>query len=697
MVKHKTNRPKSDGEQMLADTGWESNPEMNERTEFRVPTSESMEMMNSLRHHTLASLSDEQHRDLVAYLRARLMRGSHKRTERLNRCFTIDRQISTWQKQTIEDSKRLAAESNDGRPLAIRSNLPVLAAHLEDLTAFYADTLAPIGTPFISTDVSAAVAEVVRRLSRDVIPRNYYLNIATAARAGLKYNLTGVLVEWDGGAQDAGSAHGSQPAGNNIVALSPHNTLWDSSVVNPVDLSTKGEWGAVVEPVTHAQMMRNKAADVWFDLDRIPSASKGGRFSGVFDSNESHNGMAPMRLWLDPASAVPTADGADSLDFAGDHMDLPDWAALGLSIPADIQGADLNHTELTKIYCWITPERHGLLSEEEKAQIRDADRDPKSFVELWRFELINNSWIVSASPAAPRDRTLNGEAVVIPIFMSYLIHDQLGSAQRSPMELVVPFQRLASAMYALGTEAVRKGVYGTKIYDPSVVDGARLESGETAQVLKSKVPGRDVRTALAELDNANGGEKAFGLVPGILSLKSELFPSQSLPAQIAGLDRAVTNQVSSIIHGAQRGLRMSLRLMDSTMLLPARMETVRNLRRYEPLNGEDIDDETIAKSLGSGVDSLESERITEALWRLLMAIIQNQEAMQRFDVPAIMAYLGEVLRVNVDMSKFTRGEQQPQAGAGMAGAGAGAASQEDPAGLADQIAAQAAQAGAGVA
>ena len=173
---------------------------------------------------------------------------------------------------------------------------------------------------------------------------------------------------------------------------------------------------------------------------------------------------------------------------------------------------------------------------------------------------------------------------------------------------------------------------------------------------------------------SNGASQAFGHVDTIMGLKNNLFPSQALPAQVAGLDRAVTNQVTAVVHGAQRGLRMSLRLVDQSIFLPARLETARNLSRFEPLAAAntEIDDETLAKQLGSGIESLESERITEALWRLLMSIVQNQEAMQTFDVSKIMMYLAQVLRINEDFSTFVRQAPQPQGGeAGVGGQGGG--------------------------
>ena len=104
---------------------------------------------------------------------------------------------------------------------------------------------------------------------------------------------------------------------------------------------------------------------------------------------------------------------------------------------------------------------------------------------------------------------------------------------------------------------------------------------------------------------------------------------------------------------------MSLRLFDEGVFTPARMEAVRNLQRFEPLISQDVSDELLAKEFGSGVDALESERIVDAVEKLLMAIVQNQEAMMYFDVPAILRFLGRTMRLNVDLGTFAK-QQQPQ-------------------------------------
>ena len=619
------------------------------------------------RHLALLGLNETAKKTLSEYLMHRIKLGQPDRLSRFRRFHTIDRAISTWQRLDPSDTKRLDNEEATGAQTAIKSNLPILAAHLEDLTAFYTDTLAPSATPFVSNTIDQNMKETLVRLTKDVLARNYYSQVAATARSLIKYNIGGMIVSWDEGSGVSMSLSGVKTPGNSYISADMHNICWDPTVRDPSAVASQAEWASYTRSTNRIEILRRSAKGSWVDVDEVLTPNKHNETGGVLG----------MNLWVDPAKAIPSADGSDSKTTNGNY-DEPDWASLGLGISSDYS-SDLegDRFELTVMYAWIVPFEHGLLSKADEEQINDAQQQPDRFIELWRFELLNNWHIVSATPQTPRERTLTGESTVIPFFLNYLTQDHTGAAQRSPMELVLPFQRLASSMFAIGTESLRKNVWGTKFVDPSMFDLASLQSGATAQVLASKIPGRDVRTGFAAADNSTGAEQAFSHVDGIMGLKNVLFPSQSMPAQIAGIDRAVTSQVSTIVHGAQRGLRMSLHLADASIFRPARMETVRNLQRYEPGTADDLEDEQIAKELGSGVESLESERITEALWRLMMAIVQNQEANQAFDVPKILGFLGDTLRVGTDMSTFAKAPPPPPTGPAPGSPGGGQPSPEE--------------------
>ena len=637
---------------------------MNSNNKLRVkiaPNFDPTQTDNRHDHSRLASLSEEQNKALVEYLVHRLRIGQEKRQARVSRYIGIDRKISTWKKHTALDSKRLDHEDETGQQTVVSDNLPILAARLEDMVAFYADTLSPVGNPIVTTELDQSIQDIVKRVTQDILARDYYGEVAMACRTQLKYNIGGMFVDWDYSSKSSPSVSGIQSAGNVNKAIDPYNTFWDPSVQRPEDVSIAAEWAAMVSPVNTLFVYRMTLNGEWYQGERA-----------IHGKDRVSIASTPtLRLWIDPARVLPTDDGADSRSDS-DSFETVDWSTLGLSLPSDT-GIGLDETnnqfERVTIFAWICPHAHGLLNDDDRAELAELGAEPESYLELWRFELINSTHLVVARPQSKRASTSKGESSIIPLFMSHLTRDTLGASQRSHMELNVPFQRFASSMYGIGTSALRRRVWGRQVIDPQMFNVSDFTSGAATGPITSKTPGRDVRSGMMPLSDTSGAEQAFGFVNTGLQLMDTLYPSQALPAQVAGLDRAVTNQVSAVVHGAQRALRMSLRQLDSVVFMRARMECVRNLQRFEALTIEAVSDEVIAKALGSGVESMEAERITEALWRVLMAIIQNQEAMQAFDVPKMLGYLSEVLRIKVDMSTFARQPppQQPQqAAAGLA-------------------------------
>ena len=604
--------------------------------------------ISAFEHDALLSIPKEKLTSLTDYLTGRLKAGQDARQVRLTRYMRIDRQISTWQEHTPSDSKRLDHEDQTGRQTAVEDNLPILAAHLEDMVAFYADTLSPIGNPLITTEIQKEVKTIVERVTQDIMARDYYSEVASACRSLLKYNLGGMAVEWDKSSQTLPSISGLQAAGNMNKAVDPYNVFWDPAIVNPEKVSSQAEWAAVVEPVNRVHLIRRGISGEWLNIDT------------VLKSTQQRYG-----LWFDTEKVIPTLDGANARSSGNQAADV-NWSALGLGVAADnADPMDNKRYHLTTMYAWICPETYGLLADQDRGELLEAGMPATAYVELWRFEIIDGATIVSARPHTDRMRALKGESTVIPIFLTHLIRDQLRAAQRSSMELVVPFQRFASSMFALGTRALRRNVFGRYGVDGNMFNLSDLQTDSDSGFILSKIPGRDVRTGVVPLMSQNQASEAFSHVGNAMELKNTLFPSQALPAQISGLDRAVTSQVSSVVHGAQRSLRMFLRMLDSSVFMPSRMECVRNLQKHEDLVTESVSDESIAKMLGSGIESMEAERITEALWRLMMAIVQNRDAMAAFNVPAIMSYLSEVLRIKVDMATFAKAQPQ-QAPAGVA-------------------------------
>lgn len=596
----------------------------------------------------MSELNQDQHDKLLAYLTGRLANGGTVRDRKLYRYARIDRTISTWQKLNPEDSQRELIEDNTGKQQALPFNLPVLAAHLNDMTSYYAEALAPISNPFFSASGDQNATALLNKMNRDAIARNYYSELTLTVRSLLKYNIGGFCLTWDDGV-----TYGNKTVtpGNYWKSLDMYNTLWDPAIRDISQLSTKGEWAATCRIANRLEMIRNSLNGTWVGLETYLEAKT--------------TATTGMSYYKEPATQGGlTEEGQDARTTSNQETSI-NWSSYGLGISTDL-GPEVDGFEIVDMYCWLVPDQFGLLNAAEQSNLNNSERDPETFLELWKFTLVGSTYIVQANPVLPREQTVAGELCEIPIYLSYMTQDQIKQAQRSFMELMRGFQRFTSAMYNIYIAGMRGKVWGLTGYDPSMFDMTGISKGDTAGVVPSKQPGRDVRTGLMNMSPNSGVDDALQAVDSSLTIMNQFFPAQSMPSQVAGIDRAIKSQVATVVQGAMKSMRTILRVMDSSLMLPVRLGGYRNLKRNDPQGLEQVDDATVAKLVGSGIESMESERVADSLWQLMYAIIQNQESMQTFDIPKIFAYLSRVSNLSVDLGQFVRqppptapGTQQP--------------------------------------
>lgn len=585
----------------------------------------------------------EDQNKLARYLVARLASGVSTRNRRIRRYAKIDKAISTWQRLSAADTKRQLTEERTGKAQAIPFNLPILATHLSDMVSFFSEAIAPVSNPFFSTSGDQMPSALTQKLNRDAARRSYYAQLSLTIRSLFKYNIGGMHVDWDQAGGESKKNTIAAP-GNRWRTLDMFNTLWDPSIRDLACLHTKGEWAATIEMVNRLELLKRSLTGEWANLE------------GLLE--KGYTADTKLKFYKEPTSEI--GFGKDGQDGKTGDANRVDWSDFGLGMGTDL-GPDTDGFELTTIYCWLIPAQFGLLTNQEKQELEQSNppRNPEVFLELWRFELVGD-YVVSANPHIKRKDWLNGESCEIPIYLSYLTQDQLGEAQRSTMELMQGFQRFANNMYNIYVNGLRKQVWGLKGVDPTMFDTSKLRDGDTVGILESKKPGQDVRTGFMDMTASAGVDQAMQAVAGTLDLKNTMFPTQQLPNQVAGIDRAIKSQVASVMQGSQRGLKATLRILDSTLLLNTRMEAFRNLKRFDSEGLIDVKDEEFAKLVGSGLESMEAERIAEALWQLLYAIIQNSEAMQTFDVTAIFSYITRVNSLNTDLASFVRQQAQGQ-------------------------------------
>ena len=369
-----------------------------------------------------------------------------------------------------------------------------------------------------------------------------------------------------------------------------------------------------------------------------------------------------------PSFVGLSEDGED--DRSGDrHLQGVDWESYGASLASD-KTVPIQGFELIEMYCWLSPEEFGLdVSAGEQTAEADStglDKDGNSY-SLWRFLIADTSQIVLAEKVSSQS-----ESEEIPHYFAFYTQDDMKGSQRSNMEMMRPFQRLISFLFNIIVAGARKNIWGLKGYDPQMFDLSTIQQGDVAGNIPSKVPGRDVRSGLMTLDSTTGTERVFEMLGAVREIMQSLYPSQALPAQIAGIDRAVKNQVSAVMQGVVRRLHMTARLLDDDLLGPMRMQAYRNLAAFDSDGLDGLTEEEVGKLLTGGMGQLNKEVLVADLRELIFALMQNPQSAAQFDLPGLFTQLSHFMNSPVDLGEFVT-QAAPQAAPGPAGPEGGGA------------------------
>jgi hypothetical protein len=625
----------------------------------------------------LDSMDNAIHELLLQYLKARLDQGNIGRSRRLWRYARIDKLISTYQKLNVADSAREDTEDLTGRTQALPMNLPLLASHLEDTVAFFAEIFAPIGGAFHLDEGSDSAKKLVDKLNRDASARSHYAQICWAMRSLIKYNVGGFHITWEE-ADDV--TFGLDQPGNRWNGIDIYNFLYDPAITDVERISTEGEWAAVIEQKNRLWLIKKALTGTFSRVDRVIEQYDNNAKKAFGQNSIQKNKVKYFRP--PPAEAGLPSDGRDDHTSAGESPNSTvNWSAYGAGLANEME-AEITGHEIVTMYCWICPDEWKLIPDQDVKRLQGEGINPDSYIELWKFVLADGNQIVQAKPLTPRGEAKNSGVTAqqtmisggeIPIHIAHLTVDDMRQAQRSIMEYMRGFQRFASYMLNLYIAGMRKNIWGLKGVDSSMFDPAMISEGDVAGVLLSKVPGRDVRTGLISLDSTSGVDGALSSVQNMLELFKQFFPAQALPQQIASIDRAVKDQVSAVMQGSQRRMHMLIRALDASLHMPARLTSFKNLRRYDGDGISDMNTEDAAKVLGSGLESINADRIITSLTSLIFAILQNKEASAQYDVAGLFKYLSRLMNLGVDLGTFVKNQAPAQGAPPVPGTDAAAA------------------------
>lgn len=572
-------------------------------------------------------LDDEQNQQILQYCKSRLENERQRRTRRVSRYAQIDRAVSTWQRLTDEDRIRLANEDSTGRQQAIAMNLPVIDSYIDDSVSFYTEIYAPPSGNFYSgqgeKEEVAQIAKLADMLNHDTMLGDYYTNVSSTMRALEKYNVGGFIVRWSDG--DPESYGYEAMPGNRIDTIDMYNAFWDSQLEDVRKISKYGEWFA------HA-MLRNR---LWILRGAVSGHLRG--MDKVLAPNKNNNESNKASFYRYPP--VSAGLGADGSDGTSADKNVVNWDSFGMGLRTD-SAVDVEGFEVVEMFIWMNPNQFNL-----------GEPGPDRLA-LYRVIIVDMQVVAHISELE--------DAKELPVYLSYLRVDDTLNANRSQGELLRPFQRFISFLANIIVATERGNTYGLRVFDPKMVDVQNMKNGETTGWLASKQPGRDVRTGIATVNTETDTSNLVRSLSVVQDLIRQFFPTQALPAQIAGMDRAVQSQVAATMQGALKRMQKSVREIDSNLMNPVRIACFRNYvtRAKESFDG--IGEKEVAEMLNSGLGQLNREVSASAIRELLFALIQNPEASAQFDIPGMFTLWSQMLNIGTDLGQMV--SKQAQAG-----------------------------------
>lgn len=588
-------------------------------------------------HGTHPFVHQKNHQALMDYIIPRLNQGKAVRDSEVTRYAEIDKAVSCWMKMSDDDKKRIREKVKSGKPSGILMNLPIAFIHADDMLTYYTQTFAPGKAMFYQQgkpDESKAATQVVNLMNNHAVYTGYYRQLALACWAMEKYNLGGLTHSWEVefGAKLQrmnGQVQANQEVvweGNKITSLNVYNTLMDPQV-HPSELYKDGEWGATVEIKSFHWIMQRALAGVYSNLGDELYTKTGQRKACRFYKHP-------------PTEAMMNENEDGPTNWVQRLSDNPEYTAN-------------NGFELVKVYIRLNPVQFGLVDSKERAT--------RNRYEIWRFTILEGGRIIEAT-------YMNNVHNHIPMYLGLINDDEMGRFTKSVVERLLPMQDLASHTANIHILGSRKKLFGTTYYDKSVIDLSIIPEGEVA----ARVPtlpggaGKRIQDAIYHDEGTIDTQQTMEHLSQIMDLTNQLFPTQALPSQIAGIDRAVKDQVSAVQNGVNRRLQKAAILMDCLCFRPMRFGLYFNILQYQK-DGQQMSDyrgrsikvdlsgigETdLMFVIGMGLKAIDRIATADKLQQVIFALIQTPQAGQQFDLARMLDYWSDMQDIDMDLTQF---------------------------------------------
>lgn len=588
------------------------------------------------------------HQKLLEFLQMRLRAGKQNRDNELNRFVRIDKNVAGWMKLSDEDKKRDSKKEDDGSPAATAMNLPLSFVHIDDMMTYFAQTFAPNRGMFYHSgkpDEVQDAQQIVLKMNNDAIYAGYFREVLLGIFSLLKYNRGGYHTFWS---KESGPKIVKNPdteldelttqlrwQGNRMEALDIYNFLSDPTV-HPTKLHCDGEFAGQAKLKSFYWLQNKASQGIYFNCEEALQTHEGGVQCVYYRSP--------------PQEAQMNQDGSSGsgTNWVSILSEIPTYAAQG-------------GFELVEVYIRLNPTEFGLV------QGSKAEQATRNRYEIWRFTLLNDKFIIDAT-------YMNNMHGYLPYFIGLLNDDLMGTSQKGVAEILQPLQDFASFLLNIHIFSTRSSVWGLTVYDPTVVDLKKIPAGEVNATIAMNPAGygKDISKSIYKHNSTLETKQTLQDLSGLMDIINQFFPTQSLPSQIASIDRAVDSQVAAVQQGANRRQQKAARLLDDSVFRNVRFAMYYNILQYQQ-DGEAVTDfytgrqykinlSTIRNTdlpfiIGQGLKAIDRQAAASSLQQIIFALIQAPAAAQNIDLLGLIDYWTSMIDIDIDMKQF---HLQPQ-------------------------------------
>lgn len=562
------------------------------------------------------TITQKQHDALLAFCKDRLDFGKEQRDTRVQRYEAVDKEAAGDLILTSEDKKRKRDTKNNRGVKTYDTSLPLTLKQIEDSTTNLLSILADeegMYSAIASADKQEAANALTAVMMQHANMFGHFRQLNISINHMLRYNFGGNVVEWEKmlGNRIVNSVNGRTMEierskvvrqGNSLEAIDPYNFLYDWTVPAS-DLHQKGEFFALVDAVMPFRLKRmQRQGQLFGNIDKYLNHSSAG-FESRYFKERPH-------LHLDEVS--------QSTDFV---------SILSMNAGKTIGAA----AEAVYLYTWLEPQKFGLSKTDE--------------FEIWRIMILNGELIADCE-------MLSNAHGFLPCAIGTPQEDMFRQDSKSYGELLLPFQRFASAQMNIHQRSARKKLYGLTFFNDRIFP--QLRDAKDEDLYAGRIPfaspqendaNFDVNKHIKTMYDAPDTSSTTGDIKAMIDMMNHILPVDQL-RQVADLERATQYQAAATVQGSNRGNWRVAKLIDTQHMTPLRFMQYYNVLQYQnsielldPQSKQRVEvdpailrDTQLEFAVSEGIKALDKLAYSNNMKEVMRWMMQSAEAQKRYDI-----------------------------------------------------------------